>query len=85
MSYVVSKAVLDLEAELKKPKMNKGELVLKTTANTVKAIKGCGLLHPSRTLEVTGVEENVWKLIFPQNDFPLPNQASTQNSTVVLS
>lgn len=79
VSFAVSKAVLDFEAELKKPKVDRGGLVLKTSANTVKAIKECGLLHPSRTLEVTGVQQYVWKMIFPQNDFPLPTQASSQN------
>ena len=39
VSIVVSRAVLELEAELKKPKVSHGELVLRTTANTVKAIK----------------------------------------------
>ena len=87
VSCVVSKAILDLEAELKKPKVNRGELVLKTTANTVRAIKECGPLLPNGTPEVSGVQQNVWKMIFPQNAFPHPTQASStpQNVTVNAS
>ena len=87
VSFVVSKAILDLEAELKKPKVNRGELVLKTTANTVRAIKECGPLLPNGTPEVSGVQQNVWKMIFPQNAFPHPTQASStpQNVTVDAS
>ena len=85
ISTVVSKAVLDLEAELKKGKgrvEDRGGLVLKTATHTVKAIKECGLLHPNRTIEVTGVQKSVWKDLFPQADFPTSSQASStpQNS-----
>ena len=75
VSVVVSRAVLDLEAEIRKPKVNKGELVLKATANTVRAIKDCGLLHPNRQIEVTDVQQHVWKDIFPQTPFPNISQA----------
>ena len=77
VSIVVSRAVLDLEAELKKPKVSRGELVLKTTANTVRAIKDCGLLHSNRTQEVADVQQKVWKDIFPQSVFPNISQASS--------
>ena len=64
VSTVVSKAILDLEAELKRGRgkvEDRGSLVLKATSHSVKAIKECGLLHPNKTLEVTGVQKNVWK------------------------
>ena len=77
VSIVVSRAVLDLEAELKKPKVSRGELVLKTTANTVKAIKDCGLLHSNRPQEVADVQQKVWKDIFPHSVFPSISQASS--------
>ena len=77
VAVVVSRAVLDLEAEIRKPKVSRGELVLKTTANTVKAIKDCGLPHTNGSLEVTNVQQSVWKDIFPQDAFPLISQASS--------
>ena len=82
ISMVVSRAVLDLEVELKKPRVSKSELVLKTTANAVKAIKDCGLLHSNGSLELTAVQETVWKGVFPQDDFPAASQGSStpQNS-----
>ena len=87
VSYVVSKAILDLESELKKPKVNRGDLVLKTTANAVKAIKECGPQPPNGTPEESGVQQNVWKMIFPQHAFPHPTPASStpQNATVNTS
>ena len=77
VSVVVSRAVLDLDAESKKPKMDKGALAMKTTLNTVRAINECGLLHPNRTLEVAGIQQMVWKEVFPQTSFPQPSQASS--------
>ena len=80
ISTVVSKATLDLEAELKKGKgkvEDRGGLVLKATSHSVKAIKECGLLHPNRTLEVTEVQKSVWKDIFPLVEFPHSSQASS--------
>ena len=73
ISTVVSKAILDLEAELKK---GKG-----------KVAKECGLLHPNRSIEVTEVQKNVWKDVFPQADFPTSSQASSapRNSMSSLS
>ena len=84
VSTAVSKSLLDLGADLKKGKVNQGDLVLKTTANTVRAIKECGLLHPSRTIEVAGVQQKVWKDIFPRDEFPISSQAgsTSQNTTV---
>ena len=46
VSTVVSKAVLDLNEELKKPKVDRGALVKNVASNTVRAIKECGLLGP---------------------------------------
>merc|ERR1711895_119496 len=69
VSIVVSRAVLDLDAELKKPKMDKGGLAMRTVANTVRAINECGLLQPSKPLEVAGVQQTVWKELFSQNTF----------------
>ena len=87
ISTVVSKAVLDLDAELKRGKgkvEDRGGLVMKTTAHTVRAIKECGLLHPNGTLEVTGVQKSVWKDIFPLVEFPRSSQASsTPHSNIV--
>ena len=80
ISTVVSKAVLDLEAELRRGKgkvTDRGGLVLKAATHTVKAIKDCGLLPPNRTIEVTGVQKSVWKDVFPQTDFPTPSQVSS--------
>ena len=77
IATVVSKAVLDLNEEWKKGKVDRGGLALKTTANTVKAIKDCGLLDPSRPMEVIGVQQNVWKDVFPQTPFPHSNQAGS--------
>ena len=84
IATVVSRAVLDLDVELKKPKMDKGGLAMRTVANTVKAINECGLLHPSRTIEVAGVQQKVWKDIFPRDEFPISSQAgsTSQNTTV---
>ena len=62
---VVSKAVLDLNEGLKKAKVDRGGLAMKATANTVRAIKECGLLDPSRPIEVIGVQKSVWKDVFP--------------------
>ena len=72
---VVSKAVLDLNEGLKKAKVDRGGLAMKATANTVKAIKECGLLDPSRPMEVIEVQKSVWKDVFPQAPFPNFNQA----------
>ena len=77
VSVVVSRAVLDLDVETKKPKMDRGGLVRKIVANTVRTINECGLLQPSKPLEVAGVQQNVWKEIFPQNTFQQPSQASS--------
>ena len=77
VSTVVSRAVLDLDAEQKKPKVSKGELVRKTTANTVKAINECGLLLPNGPLEVAGVQQIVWNDVFSQTDTPHSSQASS--------
>ena len=88
VSIVVSRAVLDLDAEQKKPKMNKGDLAMKTASNTVRTINECGLLPPNRTLEVTGVQKMVWKEVFPQAVFPQPSQASStplQNDNIAKS
>ena len=85
VSVVVSRAVLDLEVELKKPKVNRGELVLKATANTVKAIKDCGLQQSNKPLEVTDVQQKVWKDIFPQAAFPGISQASSTPHSSDLS
>ena len=76
VSVVVSRAVLDLEAESKKPKVNRGELVLKVAANTVKAVKDCGLQQSNKPQEVIDVQQYVWKSIFPQAAFPNISQAS---------
>ena len=77
IATVVSKALLDLNAELKKSKVDGGGLALNVTKNTVKAIKECGLLDPSRPLEVIGVQQNVWKDVFPKTPFPDSNQADS--------
>ena len=77
VSTVVSRAILDLDAEQKKPKVSKGELVRKTTANTVKAINECGLLLPNRSLEVAGMQQIVWNDVFSQTDTPHSSQASS--------
>ena len=77
VSVVVSRAVLDLDVELKKPKMDKGGLAMRTVANTVRAINECGLLQPSKPLEVAGVQQTVWKELFSQNTFPQASQASS--------
>ena len=80
VATVVSRAVLDLDAEQKKPKVSKGELVRKTSANTVKAINECGLLPPNGSLEVAGVQQAVWNEVFSQTDTPHSSQAgSTPN------
>ena len=77
ISTVVSKAILDLNEELKKPKVDQGGLAMKVTSNTVRAIKECGLLLPSKPIEVVGVQQNVWKDVFPQTPFPRSNQAGS--------
>ena len=77
LSMSVSRTVLDLESERKKGKVNLGDMVLKASANTVKAIKECGLPHPSGTIEVSGVQQKVWKTLLPQDEFPLSSQASS--------
>ena len=77
VATVVSRAVLDLDVELKKPKMDKGGLAMRTVANTVKAINECGLLHPSRQLEVASIQQNVWKDVFSQDSSPQSSQASS--------
>ena len=76
VSTVVSKAVLDLNEETKKPKIDRGGLAMRVTLNAVRAIKDCGLLDPSRPIEVIGVQQIVWKDLFPQ-PFPHPNPASS--------
>ena len=50
VSTTVSKAILDLNEELKKPKFDRGGLAMKVTSNAVRAIKECGLLDPSRPI-----------------------------------
>ena len=78
ISTVVSKSILDLDVELKKGKgkvADRGGLVLNAAMHTVKAIKECGLLHPNSAIEVTGIQKNVWKDVFPQADFPTSSQA----------
>ena len=86
ISTVVSKAVLDLNEELKKKsKVDRGEMAMKATANTVKAIKDCGLLHPSRPIEVMGVQKAVWKDVFPQASFPNSYQASSAPPETISS
>ena len=76
MSTVVSRAVLELEDERKKPRPSMSELVRKNTANTVKAIMDCGLLPPNMALEVTEVQRNVWKDIYPQDEYSSSSQGS---------
>ena len=87
ISTVVSKAVLDLDGELKRGKgkvEDRGGLVLKTTTHTVRAMKECGLQHPNGTLEVAEVQKSVWKDIFPLVEFPRSSQASsTPHSNMV--
>ena len=56
VSVVVSRAVLDLDAEMKKPTMDKGGLVRKIVSNAVRSINECGLLQPSKPLEVAGIQ-----------------------------
>ena len=85
ISTVVSKAVLDLNEEQKKPKVNRGEMAMKATSNTVKAIKDSGLLHPSRPIEVIGVQKSVWKDVFPQASFPHSNQAGSSPQDKISS
>ena len=63
--------------EMKKPKMDKGGLAMKIVGNTVRTINECGLLQPSKLLEVTGVQQTVWKEIFSQSTFPQASQASS--------
>ena len=75
VATVVSRAVLDLDVELKKPKMDRGGLARKTVANTVKAINECGLLHPSRPLEVASITQVVWSDVFSQNSSTQSSQA----------
>ena len=80
LSTVVSKGILDLGAELKKGKgkvENGGGLVMRITSHAVRAINECGLLHPSRTLEVASIKQNVWKELFSQSSFPQSSQASS--------
>ena len=77
VSVVVSRAVLDLDVELKKERVDKGGLARKIVVNTVRAINECGLLQPSKPLEVTGVQQTVWKEIFSQNTFEQASQASS--------
>ena len=77
ISTVVSKAVLDMNVELKKPKVNCGLLVKKISSNTVRAIKECGLLDPSSSMEETGVQQQVWEEVFPQTPFPHPSLADS--------
>ena len=77
VSTVVSKAVLDLNEETKKPKIDRGGLAMRVTLNTVRAIKDYGLLDPSRPIEVIGVQKHVWKDVFPQTPFPLSNLADS--------
>ena len=67
---------MDLDVEMKKPKMDKGGLAKKIVSNTVRSINECGLLQPSKPLEVAGVQQTVWKEIFSQNTFQQPSQAS---------
>ena len=85
ISTVVSKAVLDLNEGLKKSKVDRGGLAMKATSNTVKAIKDCGLLHPSRPIEVVGVQHAVWKDVFPQVPFPYSNQAGSSPQEIISS
>ena len=85
VSTVVSKAVLDLNEELKKPKFDRGGLAMKVTSNTVRAIKDCGLLDPSRPIEVIGVQKSVWKDVFPQAPFPYSNQAGSSPQEITSS
>ena len=80
LSTVVSKGILDLGAELKKGKgkvENGGGLVMRITSHAVRAINECGLLPPNSAIEVTGVQEKVWKEVFPQVEFPTFSQASS--------
>ena len=85
VSVVVSRAVLDLDADLKKGKVNKSELALRTAANTAKTINGCGLLPPNRKIEVAGLQQMVWKEIFPQGEFPQSSQASSTQNILNIS
>ena len=85
ISVVVSRSVLDLDVEQKKPKMDRGELAMKTIANTVKAINECGLLHSSRSLKVASVQQEVWKDLFSQSSFPQPSQASSTTNNEGIS
>ena len=85
MSMTVSRTLLDLESDRKKGKVNATDIVLRSAANTVKAIKECGLLHPSGTLEVTGVQQKTWKNVFPQAEFPLSSQASSTPQSSMLN
>ena len=85
VSTIVSKAILDLNEELKKPKFDRGGLAMKVTSNTVRAIKDCGLLDPSRPMEVIGVQASVWKDVFPQDPFPHSNPASSAPQVITSS
>ena len=84
-STAVSKAILDLNEELKKPKFDRGGLAMKVASNTVRAIKDCGLLDPSRPIEVIGVQKSVWKDVFPQTPFPHSNQAGSSPQEIISS
>ena len=77
ISTIVSRSLLDLNEELKKPKVDRGALTMQVTTNAVKAIKECGLLDSSSSIEVAGVQQNVWKNVFPQTPFPHPSQADS--------
>ena len=77
IATVVSKAVLDLNEDLKKGKVDQWGLALNATKNTVRAVKEYGLLDPSRLKEVTGVQQSVWKDVFPQIPFPHSSQAGS--------
>ena len=83
ISTVVSKAILDNNEEQKKPKVDRGGLAMRITNNAVRSIKECGLLHPSSPIEAAGVQEKVWKDVFPQTPFPHSSQAvSTPNNSM---
>ena len=77
ISTIVSRSLLVLNEELKKPKVDRGALTMQVTTNAVKAIKECGLLDSSSSIEVAGVQQNVWKNVFPQTPFPHPSQADS--------
>ena len=72
ISTIVSRSLLDLNEELKKPKVDRGALTMQVTTNAVKAIKECGLLDSSSSIEVAGVHIMYGKMFSHKHHFLTP-------------